>query len=113
MHGTHLRIVSSLVALLLACTASADKPKQKPGPARALSAPAKPARPNEPADSPEARGRATLTAQLAALTDDDAFIATFAKQAAVLTPIGSNEVHVNSAGVAAAILFLNPHAEVT
>jgi len=53
-----------------------------------------------------------LTAQLAALSNDDAFIATFAKQASVLTPRGGKEVHAPNANVAAAVSFLNPHAEI-
>jgi len=53
-----------------------------------------------------------LKAQLAALANEDAFAATFAKRAAVLTRLGSNEVHAPNAGVAAAVAFLNPHAEV-
>jgi hypothetical protein len=53
-----------------------------------------------------------LKAQLAALADDDAFVATFASQATVLTPLGSVEVHTPNASVASKIAFLNPHAEV-
>lgn len=112
MQTTHLRIASSVVALLFACTASADKAKPK---ADTTSAPAptpKTSKPAGPTTSPETRGRAILAAQLAALANEDAFIATFAKQATVLTPIGTNEVHGANAGVAAAIAFLNPHAEV-
>jgi len=63
-------------------------------------------------DASGARGRAVLKAQLAALANDETFIATFATQATVLTPLGSSEVHVPNAAVAASIAFLNPHAEV-
>ena len=98
--------------LALACTASADK---APAPALqgASSSPsAKP--PGRPmtGDASGARGRAVLKAQLAALANDETFIATFATQATVLTPLGSSEVHVPNAAVAASIAFLNPHAEV-
>lgn len=104
----HLRIAPCLVVVLLACTASADQPKPdlKHAPAPA------PAKPTKTMDSPESRGRAILAAQLAALANDDAFIATFAKQATVLTPLGSNEVHASNAGVATAIAFMHPHAEI-
>jgi hypothetical protein len=116
MQVSHVQIKRSLVlamgaVLALACTASADK-----GPAPAPARPAAPVAGKSPGtptgpDSPDARGRAALKAQLAALANDEAFIATFAKQATVLTPLGSNEVHAPNAGVAAAIGFLHPHAE--
>ncbi len=124
MQASPVRIVRSFViaagaVLALACTASAEK---APDPAPAKAPPSTPPKalppaarkaPSPPAtnDSPEVRGRAVLTAQLAALANEDAFVATFAKQATVLTPLGSNEVHAPNAGVAAAIAFLNPHAE--
>lgn len=63
-------------------------------------------------NSPDARGRAVLKAQLAALADEQAFMATFAATATVLTPYGSSEVHASDVGAAAAIAQLNPHAEV-
>jgi hypothetical protein len=63
-------------------------------------------------DSPDARGRAVLKAQLAALADNDAFAATFAPQATVLTSSGANEVHVSDSHAASAIASMNPHAEI-
>jgi hypothetical protein len=71
-----------------------------------------PARAGATTDTPDSRGRAILKAQLAALANDDAFVATFAKQATVLTPLGCTEVHASNANVASAIGFLNPHATV-
>src|SRR3569833_2755979 len=112
MHGIHFRIVSSFVGLSFVCTASADKPKSESA-STTTPAPFNPTKSDWPTDSPETRGRASLTSQLAALANDDAFIATFAKQATVLSPTGTNEVHANNAGIAAAVAFLNPHAEVT
>lgn len=116
MQVSQVRITRSLVlaagaTLVLACTASADK-GQPPAAAKPVP-PAAGKSPGAPTgnDSPDARGRAVLKAQLAALANDEAFIATFAKQATVLTPLGSNEVHAPNASVAAAIGFLNPHAE--
>jgi hypothetical protein len=97
--------------LAFACTANADK-APVPGPAKATSpAAGKPPAAPTKSDSPDIRGRAVLKVQLAALANEEAFIATFAKQATVLTPLGSNEVHTPNAGVTAAIGFLNPHAE--
>ncbi len=75
-----------LGVLAIACTANADKASGATG--------------ESVANNPDARGRAVLEAQLAALGNDDAFIATFAKQATVLTPLGSAEVHAPNASVA-------------
>lgn len=63
-------------------------------------------------DSPDTRGRAVLKAQLAALADEHAFMATFADKATVLTPVGCSEVHESDAGAATAIASMNPHAEI-
>ena len=104
-------VIAAGAIVALACTASADK-VPAPAPEKRATLPAnKPASPPARNDSADARGRAVLKAQLAALANDDAFIATFAKQATVLTPLGSDEVHAPNAGVAAKIAFLNPHAE--
>ncbi len=101
------QLLAACAVLALACTASADKTPAA-APAKAVA----PTASSSPGTSPDARGRAVLKAQLAALANDEAFIATFAPQATVLTPLGSNEVHAPNAGVAAAIAFLNPHAEI-
>jgi len=98
--------VAAGAVLALACTANADKTPSA-APTKAAAPPT-----TSPASSPDARGRGILKAQLAALANDAAFIATFAPQATVLTPLGSNEVHAPNAGVAAAIAFMNPHAEI-
>jgi len=100
---TRLLVFSAGAVLVLACKASADKPPVgAPPPSTARSS----------GGSSDARARAVLKAQLAALTNEEAFIATFASQASVLTPLGSYEVHAPNVNVAAAIAFLNPHAEV-
>jgi hypothetical protein len=114
MQRSRIRIAQSVVimagVIALGCTASADK---APTPTKAAAPTAsKPTPAAQGALSPDARGRAVLNAQLAALANDDAFLETFAKQATVLTPLGSTEVHAPNARVAGAIAFLNPHAEV-
>ena len=62
--------------------------------------------------SPEARGKAVLKAQLAAMADEEALVATFARQATVLTPSRSSEVHEENWWGGATIAELNPHAEI-
>src|ERR1700751_1451976 len=63
-------------------------------------------------DSPDARGRAVLKAQLDALADNKAFADTFAQKATVLTPTGSGEVHESDTQAAWGIARMNPHAQV-
>jgi hypothetical protein len=63
-------------------------------------------------DSADARGRALLTAQLAALADNTAFAGTFASKATVLTPTGSGEVHESDAQAAWGVAGMNPHAQI-
>jgi hypothetical protein len=67
---------------------------------------------SQPTDSPETRGRAVLTAQLAALADNSAFANTFAPKATVLTPTGSGEVHESDAQAAWGVAGMNPHAQI-
>lgn len=83
-----MRLLSVCASFTLACTANADKRPVAPGPV--APGPVVPGKsPGARMDSsPDARGRAVLNAQLAALTNDEAFIGTFAKQATVLTPLG-------------------------
>jgi hypothetical protein len=101
-------LLATCGVLALACTANADK---VPAPTPAKAAPPPAIAPSD-SKSADARGRAILKAQLAALANDEAFNATFAKQATVLTPRGGNKIDSPDASVASAIAFLNPHAEV-
>ena len=71
-----------------------------------------PATPTAAPATPDARGRAVLKAQLAALDDKQAFAATFAANATVLSPSGANEVHESDSHATSAISGLNPHAEI-
>jgi hypothetical protein len=89
--------------VVLACSAQAA-PVPVPAPTKPSGASA--------SDSPDARGRAVLKAQLAALDDNGAFAATFASKATVLTPDGVTEVHESDAAAGASIASLNPHAEI-
>jgi hypothetical protein len=102
-----LRLALAIGALgMIACAAQAAPP-----PAPTL-VPAAKTPAVTSSSSPDARGRAVLQAQLAALGDNEAFAATFAAQATVLTSSGANEVHAFDSHAASAIGSLNPHAEV-
>lgn len=101
--ATHRAAWASGALAMFACSAHAAPPSA-PAPSKAPA--------TAPNSSPDARGRAVLKAQLAALGDNEAFAATFAAQATVLTSSGSNEVHAFDSHAASAIGSLNPHAEV-
>ncbi len=62
--------------------------------------------------TPEARAKATLQAQLAALpSKNDALVATFAKDAVVLLPDRGAEAHSSDTNLAELISFIHPHAK--
>lgn len=96
-------ILASSALAMLACAAQAAPPPPASTPKEMSTA--------APSDSPDARGRAVLQAQLAALDDKAAFAATFAPAATVLTPSGANEVHEPDSGIYS-ISGLHPHAEI-
>jgi hypothetical protein len=90
--------LSSGLLVTIACAAQSAPALAKPAPAAT-------------SDAGDARGRAVLKAQLAALADDESFAATFAAKATILTPSGANEVHEPDSGIGS-IASLTPHAEV-
>ena len=97
-------ILASGVLAMIACAAQAA-----PSPAPASTPTRTPAAGSN--GSPDARGRAVLEAQLAALDDKEAFAATFAPTATVLTPSGANEVHEPDSGIYS-VSGIHPHAEI-
>ena len=106
----HWAALSSSALIMIACSAEAAPPA--PSVTSKAGKPSDTGKASAASNSPDARGRAVLKAQIASLADDVAFMATFAPKATVLTPIGSNEVHESDAGAGEAVAFLHPHASI-